>query len=96
MIEIEKTPDYAEWFDRLKDTRAKAKIAIRLDRLESGNFGDVKYFHGIGELRIDYGPGYRVYFRRKGSVIVILLCGGDKSRQAKDIERARQLAQEVE
>lgn len=96
MFEIEKTPVFTGWFDGLKDNRAKAKIAIRLDRLEDGNFGDVKYFHGIGEMRIDYGPGYRVYFKRKGSVVVILLCGGDKHRQAKDIERAQQLAQEVE
>lgn len=96
MIEIEKTPEYVEWFDGLKDDRAKAKIAIRLDRLEDGNFGDVKYFHGIGELRIDYGPGYRVYIKRKGQIVVILLCGGDKRRQSQDIERARKLAQEVE
>ncbi len=96
MIEIRQTDDFVSWFKGLKDANAKARIVQRLIRLEDGNFGDVKHFHGIGEMRIDYGPGYRVYFVQKGAVLVILLCGGDKRRQARDIERARQLAQEVE
>jgi putative addiction module killer protein len=65
---------------------------VRLDRIELGLLGDAKYFDGIGELRIDYGPGYRVYFVKRGKAIVILLCGGDKSSQQRDIAKARQLA----
>ena len=78
---------------RLKDERARALIASRLDRLAFGNPGDVKPVgQGISELRIDYGPGYRVYFMRRGSEIIILLCGGDKSTQATDIKTAKRLA----
>jgi putative addiction module killer protein len=78
---------------RLKDERARVLIASRLDRLGFGNPGDVKPVgQGISELRIDYGPGYRVYFMRRGSEIIILLCGGDKSTQATDIKTAKRLA----
>jgi putative addiction module killer protein len=78
---------------RLKDERARALIASRLDRLAFGNPGDVKPVgQGISELRIDYGPGYRAYFMRRGSEIIILLCGGDKSTQATDIKTAKRLA----
>ena len=78
---------------RLKDERARALIASRLDRLAFGNAGDVRPVgQGISELRIDYGPGYRVYFLRRGSEIIILLCGGDKSTQATDIKTAKRLA----
>ena len=80
---------------RLKDERARALIASRLDRLAFGNAGDVKPVgHGISELRIDYGPGYRLYFLRRGDEIIILLCGGDKSSQQKDIKTAKLLAEE--
>lgn len=92
MIEVRKTAQFAKWFSSLRDTRAKAKIAVRIDRAEAGNLGDVKFFDGIGEMRIDYGPGYRVYFAQRGSVLVILLCGGDKSSQRADIERAKEIA----
>jgi putative addiction module killer protein len=95
MIEFKQTETFRKWRLRLRDERARAMIASRLDRLAFGNAGDVKPVgRGISELRIDYGPGYRVYFMRRGSEIVILLCGGDKSTQAKDIETAKRLAGE--
>jgi len=79
----------------LKDIRAAARIQMRLDRLAAGNPGDVKPVGGgISELRIDYGPGYRVYYQQRGDVLIVLLRGGDKSSQAKDIKRARELAEE--
>jgi len=82
---------FSEWLISLRDQRARAKIRVRLDRVSLGNFGDC---HGIGdgiqELRIDYGPGYRVYFAQEGTMIVLLLCGGDKSSQTKDIQSAKQ------
>ena len=95
MIEVRQTQEFADWLDRLKDRTAVRKIAQRLVRIEAGLLGDVKFFKGIGELRIDVGPGYRVYFVRRGSVLVILLCGGDKSSQSRDIERALAKAKEV-
>lgn len=95
MIEVRRTTVFIEWLQRLRDRRAQERIAQRLVRLQAGLFGDAKYFDGIGELRIDHGPGYRVYFVRKGDVIVILLCGGDKSTQSKDIERAVTMAKEI-
>lgn len=82
---------FSEWLASLRDGKARAKIRVRLDRMSLGNFGDC---HGVGdgvqELRIDYGSGYRVYFGQIGSTIVLLLCGGDKSTQAKDIEQVKQ------
>lgn len=75
--------------------RAQARIQIRIDRLELGLLGDAKFFGGIGELRIDYGPGYRVYFVQRGDTLTILLCGGDKRTQAKDVKRAMDMAKEV-
>jgi len=69
---------------------------LRIDRAERGNLGDVKFFDGIGEFRVDYGPGYRVYFVQRGKVLVILLCGGDKSSQQKDIKTALRIAKEIE
>jgi putative addiction module killer protein len=81
----------------LRDARAKARIAQRLDRLARGNPGDAKPVgSGISELRIDYGPGYRVYYCRLGTVLIVLLCGGDKSTQKKDIKVAKQLAKDLE
>ena len=90
-----KTNHFDKWFRQLKDIRAAARIQMRLDRLAAGNPGDVKPVGGgISELRIDYGPGYRVYYQQRGDVLIVLLHGGDKSSQAKDIKRARELAEE--
>lgn len=95
MIEFKQTETFRKWRIRLKDERARALIASRLDRLAFGNAGDVRPVgQGISELRIDYGPGYRVYFLMRGKEIIILLCGGDKSTQDKDIEAAKRLAEE--
>jgi len=81
--------------DGLRDERAQTKIAQRIVRLQTGLFGDAKFFDGIGELRVDYGPGYRVYFVRRAETVVILLCGGDKSSQKRDIRKAIAMAEEV-
>jgi putative addiction module killer protein len=95
MIEFRQTETFQKWRIRLKDERIRALIASRLDRLAFGNAGDVKPVgQGISELRIDHGPGYRIYFQRRGNTIIILLCGGDKSTQAKDIKTAKRLAAE--
>ena len=97
MIEVRKTEIFTNWFDNLKDRRAKARIQARIDRLELGNFGDVAPVgEGVSELRIFYGPGYRVYFVQQGSVVVILLSGGDKSTQKPDIVKAKGLAKQLE
>lgn len=96
MIEVLKTAEFNEWFKSLKDIRAKARVQIRIDRVELGNFGDAKFFDGIGELRIDYGPGYRVYFVKRGNTVVILLCGGNKPSQNKDIKQAISMAKELD
>lgn len=96
MIEIRKTEIFTKWFNGLKDRRAKARIQARIDRLEMGNFGDVAPVgEGVSELRIFYGPGYRVYFIQQGSVVLILLSGGDKSTQNADITRAKKLARQI-
>jgi len=82
---------FSEWLTSLHDARARAKVRVRLDRIRLGNFGDCRGVgEGVQELRIDYGPGYRVYFGQVGLTIVILLCGGEKSTQNKDIELAKQ------
>jgi putative addiction module killer protein len=97
MIEVRQTEVFANWFESLKDRRAKARIQARIDRLELGNFGDVAPVgEGVSELRIHYGPGYRVYFAKRGQVVVILLSGGDKSTQDTDIQSAKELAQQLE
>jgi putative addiction module killer protein len=96
MIEVRRTEVFAEWLDGLSDPRAVAKIAARAERMAAGNFGDVEPVgDGVSEMRIHYGPGYRVYFVQRGAVIVILLCGGDKSSQARDIKRAKAMAKEL-
>ncbi len=95
MIEVRQTLAFRGWFKGLKDLRAQARVQTRIDRLALGLFGDAKFFEGIGELRIDYGPGYRLYFTRHGDTIVILLCGGDKSTQKKDVKRALEMAREL-
>jgi putative addiction module killer protein len=95
MIEFKQTETFRKWRIRLKDVRGRALIASRLDRLAFGHAGDAKPVgSGISELRIDHGPGYRIYFQRRGNAIIILLCGGDKSTQAKDIETAKRLSKE--
>ncbi len=95
MLEIKQTEAFRKWRTRLKDERARALIASRLDRLAFGHAGDAEPVgQGISELRIHHGPGYRVYFQKRGDTIIVLLCGGDKSTQVKDIETAKRLADE--
>lgn len=93
MIELIKTNLFDRWLTDLRDRKARAKIETRIRRLSLGNPGDVKPVgEGISEMRIDYGPGYRVYFTRRGPVVVVLLCGGDKGSQDKDIALAKAIA----
>jgi putative addiction module killer protein len=95
MIEVRETAEFAKWFEALKDARAKAKLLLRIDRLAHGNPGDVAPVgEGVSELRINYGPGYRVYYVKRGDRYILLLAGGDKSTQSRDITRARRLAAE--
>lgn len=96
MIEIRETETYAEWFAGLRDLRAQTKILARIGRLAIGNAGDAAPVgEGVSEMRIHYGPGYRVYFVQWGKMLVILLCGGDKCSQSRDIEAAKALAREL-
>ena len=96
MIQVRETGTFAAWLAALRDERAKARIAERVRRIALGLKGDVKGVgEGVSEMRIDYGPGYRVYFVERGPVVIILLCGGVKSSQAKDIARAKEIAREV-
>ncbi|HHP7236490.1 MAG TPA: type II toxin-antitoxin system RelE/ParE family toxin [Desulfobacterales bacterium] len=96
MIEIRKTHNFAKWIDGLQDIRARARILVRIERLAAGNPGDVKPVgEGVSEMRIDYGPGYRVYFKQTGQMLIILLAGGDKKSQAKDIQTALRLARNL-
>ena len=93
MIEVRQTETFAKWLDGLPDARAAERIAQRIVRLQSGLFGDVKPVgQGISELRIDYGPGYRLYLVRRGRALIVLLCGGDKRTQQHDIAKAKALA----
>jgi putative addiction module killer protein len=97
MIDLRKTSVFSDWMAGLRDQRARAKIAARIDRLAFGNPGDVEPVgKGVSELRIHYGPGYRVYFLRRGKKSILLLCGGDKKTQAKDIKAAITLAAGLE
>jgi putative addiction module killer protein len=96
MVEVRQTDVFTDWFAGLRDREARARVTVRIRRLSLGNPGDVKPVgSGVSEMRIDYGPGYRVYFIRRGDAIVVLLCGGDKRSQDRDIARAVELAQEV-
>jgi putative addiction module killer protein len=96
MIEIRETDEFKKWIRSLRDSIAKAKIASRIQRLKYGNPGDVKPVgEGVSEMRIDHGPGYRVYFVNRGNTIVVILCGGDKTTQQSDIDRALRLADEL-
>jgi putative addiction module killer protein len=97
MIEIRQTEEFSKWFEKLKDKTARAKIAIRIRRISLGNIGDVKPVgEGISELRLNYGPGYRVYFAQRGSKLIVLLAGGDKTTQSADIKKAKKIAREIE
>ena len=96
MIEIRKTELFVQWLDRLRDLQARARVQARIERLAAGNPGDVEPVgEGVSELRVNYGPGYRVYFRKRGRELIILLADGDKSTQAKDIKTALRLARHL-
>lgn len=96
MVEVRKTDLFARWLDGLRDTRARARILARIERLTAGNPGDAAPVgEGVSELRIDIGPGYRVYFKKRGLELVLLLAGGDKSTQARDIRAALRLARNL-
>jgi len=96
MIEVRLTSTFSNWLNGLRDRQARARITVRIERVEAGNFGDHKSVgDGVSELRLSYGPGYRVYFTKQGETVVFLLCGGDKSTQAADIREAKRLAKEL-
>jgi len=96
MFTIIESETYKAWFGQLRDATAKARINVRIRRAEIGNLGDWKSVgDGVNEMRIDYGPGYRVYFARQGEVVILLLCGGDKRTQTADIKRSKQLLKEL-
>ena len=96
MLEIRKTEHFAKWIDGLQDIRARARILARIERLATGNPGDVKAVgEGISEMRIDYGPGYRIYYKQHGRSVLIILAGGDKSTQDRDIKTALRLAKNL-
>jgi putative addiction module killer protein len=93
MIEVRQTEQFAAWLKSLRNAKAAAKIAQRIVRVSSGLLGDVKPVgEGVSELRVDFGPGYRIYFVQRGKALIVLLCGGDKATQARDIKRAKELA----
>ncbi|MBX9945938.1 MAG: type II toxin-antitoxin system RelE/ParE family toxin [Reyranella sp.] len=94
MIEVRQTQDFSDWLRRLKDANAAARVVARIRRMEMGNPGDTRSVgRGILEMRVDHGPGYRIYYLHRGAQIVILLCGGDKRTQQQDIRRAQKLAE---
>lgn len=96
-MRVKKTDEYREWLDRLRDQAGRARILVRVDRLIHGNPGDHRNLQGgVSELKIDFGPGYRVYYTERGDQLLLLLIGGDKSSQAKDIAKAQQLAKDFE
>ena len=96
-FQLEETLVFSEWLGSLRDRRARARIVVRLERLADGNLGDCKSVKGgVHELRVDYGPGYRIYFFQRGKELVILLCGGDKRTQDADIAQAKRLKEEIE
>lgn len=96
MVEIRKTERFAHWLDGLRDIRARARVQVKVERLATGNAGDVSPVgEGVSEMRIDYGPGYRVYFTKCGREVVVLLAGGDKRTQATDIKTALRLARNL-
>jgi putative addiction module killer protein len=95
-MKVQRTDDFLKWMNSLKDDQAAARITVRIQRAQSGNLGDVKPVgEGVSEMRISHGPGYRIYFTRRGKELIILLAGGDKSSQARDIRKAQRLAREL-
>ena len=97
MIDVRETPDFTNWLAAVNDQRARLQIVRRISRVAAGNFGDAKSVGGtVSELRIDHGPGYRLYYTRRGKTVVILLCGGDKRTQSKDIRKAKEIAEALE
>lgn len=95
MPTVVQSATFSKWLSKLTDNRARAKVMVRVDRLSAGNPGDVKPVgKGVSEMRVDYGPGYRIYFMSRGNVVVVLLCGGTKKTQQTDIERAIEIAQQ--
>ena len=96
MVEMRKTSQFVDWLDKLRDIQAKAKVLVRIQRLAEGNPGDVKAVgKGLSEMRINYGPGYRVYFKQQGDELIILLAGGTKGSQQRDIQKAKKLAENL-
>ena len=96
MFSVRQTEEFVDWLDALKDKRAQVRIAARLRRVEAGNLGDWQPIEGdVSELRVDYGPGYRLYFTRQGSIVVVILTAGDKSSQKRDIRRALKMSAEL-
>jgi putative addiction module killer protein len=96
VLQIRKTETFVQWLDELRDVRARARVQVRIERLAAGNPGDVEPVgEGVSELRIDYGPGYRVYFKKHGREVVVLLAGGDKRTQSADIKTALRLARNL-
>jgi putative addiction module killer protein len=97
MLELQESVEFTKWLRTLRDRAVKARIFTRLDRLREGNLGDVKPVGaGVSEMRISYGPGYRLYFVQHGAKVIVLLCGGDKSMQVKDIAKAKKIAATLE
>ena len=97
MFTVRQTQEFQDWLDALKDHRAQVRIAARLRLAEAGNLGDWKPVGGeVSEMRVEFGPGYRLYFTRRGSILVVMLAGGDKSTQARDIKRAQRILKELE
>lgn len=97
MLEVRKTDTFAKWLDGLRDIRARARVQVRIERLAAGHPGDVKPVgEGVSEMRIDYGPGYRIYFKKRGNDLVILLAGGNKTTQPRDIRIALRLAADLQ
>lgn len=97
MFTIRQTQEFLVWLDNLKDSRAQVRIAARLRLAEAGNLGDWRPVgHEVSEMRVDFGPGYRLYFTRRQNVLIVMLAGGDKSTQGRDIKRAQQLLKHLE
>jgi putative addiction module killer protein len=97
LLAVQQTTEFADWLDELKDKRAQLRIAARLRLTEAGNLGDWKTIDGaLSEMRVDVGPGYRLYFTRRANVVVVMLAGGDKSSQSRDIARAKRILKELD